>query len=245
MIKKMGSPFLLNRETSICTLSLIMRETSAKMSTSSVGWLTMSMKIMAWRQFNIISVVKHMEKAFMMRKEVSFPINFRSLPANYKTYNPFRKWLLVLGGDKTDASSASIHGKTIDTAYDLYLYLKQHHSTVTHTYHEALHQVDKREYHYFPRGTFLSYHPRIPKKLSAVKPFYTFAVKRSEHPQKILYQRKHYCPCPNCLTGNFLACFNVGFMGKWNAEEMVINYKAENPAANLRREHAAVIQLLL
>ena len=148
----------------------------------------------------------------------------------------------VLGGDKTDASSASIHGKTIDTAYDLYLYLKQHHSSVTHTYHEALHQIDKREYHYFPRGTFLSYHPRIPKKLSAVKPYYTFAVKRSEHPEKIIYQRKHYCPCPNCLTGNFLACFNIGFLGQWNAEEMVINYKAENPAADLRREHAAFIQ---
>ena len=34
-------------------------------------------------------------------------------------------------------------------------------------------------------------------------------------------------------------------MGQWNAEEMVINYKAENPAANLRREHAAFIQPLL
>ena len=28
-------------------------------------------------------------------------------------------------------------------------------------------------------------------------------------------------------------------MGHWNAEEMVINYKTENPAADLRREHAA------
>ena len=25
--------------------------------------------------------------------------------------------------------------------------------------HEALHQVDKRKFHYFPRGTFLAYHP--------------------------------------------------------------------------------------
>ena len=41
------------------------------------------------------------------------------------------------------ASSASIHGKAIDSAYDHYLYFKQHHSTVTHTYHEALHQIDK------------------------------------------------------------------------------------------------------
>ena len=33
-------------------------------------------------------------------------------------------------------------------------------------------------------------------------------------------------------------------MGQWNAEEMVINYKAENPAETLRREHAAFIQPL-
>ena len=81
---------------------------------------------------------------------------------------------------------------------------------------------------YFP---FLPF----PKKLSAVKPFYTFAVKRSEHPEKILYQRKHYHPCPNRSTGNFHVCFNVGFMGQWNAEEIVINYKAENPAEDLRK----------
>ena len=31
-------------------------------------------------------------------------------------------------------------------------------------------------------------------------------------------------------------------MGQWNVEEMVINYKAENPAADLQREHAALIQ---
>ena len=65
----------------------------------------------------------------------------------------------------------------------------------------------------YPTHTFISYHPHIPKKLSAVKPLYTFAVKRSEHPEKIIYQRKHYCPCPNCLTGNFLGCFNVGSWG--------------------------------
>ena len=123
--------------------------------------------------------------------------------------------------------------------------MKQHHSTVTHTYHEALHQIDKREYHYFPRGTFLSYHPRIPKKLAAVKPYYTFAVKKSEAPQKILYQRKHYCPCPNCFTGNYLQCFNIAFLGQWNAEEMTINYKTDNPAADMQREHAANIHPLL
>ena len=36
--KKMAGPCLLNQETSICTLSLIMREISARMYTSSVGW---------------------------------------------------------------------------------------------------------------------------------------------------------------------------------------------------------------
>ena len=30
-------------------------------------------------------------------------------------------------------------------------------------------------------------------------------------------------------------------MGQWNAEDMVINYKPENPAADLRREHTALI----
>ena len=195
---------------------------------------------MALIQSSTISVVKLMVKAFMTQKEVCTLTIISICLLQWLHIQPCATG--VLGGDKTDASSASIHGKTIDTAYDLYLYLKQHHSSVTHTYHEALHQIDKREYHYFPRGTFLSYHPRIPKKLSAVKPYYTFAVKRSEHPEKIIYQRKHYCPCPNCLTGNFLACFNIGFLGQWNAEEMVINYKAENPAADLRREHAAFIQ---
>jgi len=30
-------------------------------------------------------------------------------------------------------------------------------------------------------------------------------------------------------------------LGQWNAEEMVINYKTDNPAAAIRREHAAII----
>ena len=119
----------------------------------------------------------------------------------YITFN----FLIVIGGDKTDASSASVHGKTIDTAYDLYLYLKEHHSTVSHTYHEALHQIDKREYHYFPRGTFLSYHPRIPKKLSAVKPYYTFAVKRSEQLEKKSLSEKALLPLPELLIWKFSA----------------------------------------
>ena len=35
------------------------------------------------------------------------------------------------------------------------------------------------------------------------------------------------------------------FMWHWNTEEMVNNYKTENPAADLRREHAATIHAQL
>ena len=68
-------------------------------------------------------------------------------------------WDAEGGGGKTGAETAAIHGFEINTAFDLYTYLKQHHSQVTNSYHEALHQVDKHEFHYFPRGTFLAYHP--------------------------------------------------------------------------------------
>jgi len=69
-------------------------------------------------------------------------------------------WDAEGGGGKTGAERAALHGFEINTAFDLYNFLKQHHSTVTNSYHEALHQVDKREFHYFPRGTFLAFHPR-------------------------------------------------------------------------------------
>jgi hypothetical protein len=69
-------------------------------------------------------------------------------------------WDAEGGGGKTGAESAALHGHEFNTAYNLYSYLKQHHSTFTNSYHEALNQVDKREFHYFPRGTFLAYHPR-------------------------------------------------------------------------------------
>ena len=68
-------------------------------------------------------------------------------------------WDAEGGGGKTGAEQAALHGFEINTAFDLYTFLKQHHSTVTNSYHEALHQVDKREFHYFPRGTFLAYQP--------------------------------------------------------------------------------------
>ena len=69
-------------------------------------------------------------------------------------------WDAEGGGGKTGAERAALHGFEIITAFDLYNFLKRHHSTVTNSYHEALHQVDKREFHYFPRGTFLAFHPR-------------------------------------------------------------------------------------
>ena len=58
-------------------------------------------------------------------------------------------WDAEGGGGKTGAETAAIHGFEINTAFDLYTYLKQHHSQVTNSYHEALHQVYKCDFHYF------------------------------------------------------------------------------------------------
>ena len=123
----------------------------------------------------------------------------------------------------------------MNTAYDLYSYLKQHHSTVTNSYHEALHQVDKREFHYFLCGTFLAYHPcRLsnlfsllplqqphhlffisrPKAFAEVKPYYTFAVHRTGLPEvKTSFQRRHYCQSPQCTTGDYHRCMYKEFLG--------------------------------
>ena len=156
-------------------------------------------------------------------------------------------WDAEGGGGKTGAESAALHGFEINTAFDLYNYLKQHHSQPTNSYHEALHQVDKREFHYFPRGTFLAYHPRRwtklqlttihpiqreyfsnfssvfweivwqncrPKGLSSIKPFYTFAVRRTGLPElKTIYQRRHFCPCAPCTTGDYHHCLYQQFLG--------------------------------
>ena len=102
---------------------------------------------------------------------------------------------------------------------------------------EALHQVDKREFH-FPRGTFLAYHPRRlsqllsllplqlphllfftgrPKALSAcsVKPYYTFAVRRTGLPEvKTIFQRRHFCPCPQCTSGDYHRGMYKEFLGR-------------------------------
>ena len=68
--------------------------------------------------------------------------------------------------EKTGAESAAVHGSEINTAFDLYTSLKQHHSQVTNTYHEALHQVDNHEFHYFPVG--LSWHTILASEHSFV-----------------------------------------------------------------------------
>ena len=150
-------------------------------------------------------------------------------------------WDAEGGGGKTGAESAALHGFEINTAYDLYTFLKQHHSQPTNSYHESLHQVDKREFHYFPRGTFLAYHPRRlaeilmyhhaskvlffkvvaknkncrPKALSAIKPYYTFAVRRTGLPEvKTIFQRRHFCPCAPCTIGDFHHCLYQAFLGR-------------------------------
>ena len=53
-------------------------------------------------------------------------------------------WDAEGGGGKTGAERATLHGFEISTAFDLYTFLKQYHSTVTNSYHKALHQVDTR-----------------------------------------------------------------------------------------------------
>ena len=86
------------------------------------------------------------------------------------------------------------------------------------------------------------YHAWKPKKLGAVKPFYSFAVKHSGHPEKLIYQRRQHCPCPNCFLENFENCMYSGFLGEWNVEEMKIEYVTKDPAADLQSEHDVTIQ---
>ena len=46
-----------------------------------------------------------------------------------------------------------------------------------------------------------------PKALTAIKPYYTFAVHRTGLPEvKTIFQRRHFCPCAPCNTGNFHHC---------------------------------------
>ena len=56
--------------------------------------------------------------------------------------------------------------------------------------------------------------PCRPKGLTAVKPYYTFAVHRTGLPEvKTIFQRRHFCPCPQCTTGDFHRCMYTDFLG--------------------------------
>ena len=166
---------------------------------------------------------------------------------NYKSSSPYPwvgPWDAEGGGAKSVAEALSEAGHTIATAYDLYTHLKQHHSSPTNSYHESLHQIDFREFHFFPRGTFLNYHPRQPKALDGVRPFYCWAVKRNNNDDaKIIYKRKHFCPCPNCTEGAFHQCYHANFLGEWFMEEMTIRSRSEDPIADKRADHAHSIKL--
>ena len=74
-----------------------------------------------------------------------------------------------------------MHSFEINNGFDFYTYLKQPCAQITNSYHEAIHQVDKHQFHYFPVGhswqTIL-----VGPKLSAVKPYYIYAVCRTGLP---------------------------------------------------------------
>ena len=57
-----------------------------------------------------------------------------------------------------------------------------------------------------------------PKALSAVKPYYTFAVRRTGLPQiKPIFQRRHFCPCPQCTSGDYHRCMYKEFLGRFKS----------------------------
>ena len=144
-------------------------------------------------------------------------------------------WDAEGGGGKTGAESAALHGFEINTAYDLYTFLKQHHSQPTNSYHESLHQVDKREFHYFPRGTFLAYHPR---RIAVLTYHHTSKVPFSKLLQKkIIMQTKssncnkavlHVCGSQNWLArskNNFPApsFLSVRALHHWGFSSLLVS----------------------
>ena len=55
-----------------------------------------------------------------------------------------------------------------------------------------------------------------PKALTAIKPYYTFAVRRTGLPEvKTIFQRRHFCPCAPCTTGDFHHCLYQAFLGMY------------------------------
>ena len=131
------------------------------------------------------------------------------------------------GGAKTKADEAAVYGTTIETAYDLYVFLNAHYkqvqtfifystpynrssfiihiprAQVTETHHEALHEIHSREFHYFQKGTFPSFSRRDPAALSTVKENYCFGARYTglQEPPKQIFQRKTFCPCASCISG--------------------------------------------
>ena len=155
--------FQSNRPMHIYFWAATMLPIRPKITTTSLGSLTMLRKTTAFRPYSKILQLSSTEKV-LVQFHFSVSMNYFS-PYNKCTLLSFTfffqgVWDAEGGGGKTGAERAALHGFEINTAFDLYNFLKQHHSTVTNSYHEALHQVDKREFHYFPRGTFLAFHPR-------------------------------------------------------------------------------------
>ena len=142
------------------------------------------------------------------------------------------------GGAKTKADEAAVYGTTIETAYDLFLFLNAHYKEVTHqivfqfvqhsailfskltldlnvynrstqvteAHNEALHEINSREFHYFQKGTFPTYFRRDPAPLSTVKQNYSFGARYSglQDPPKEIFQRKTFCACATCISGECL-----------------------------------------
>ena len=159
MTVRMQQPFQSNRPMHIYSWAATMLQVKPKIITTSLGWLTMLRKTTAFRPYSKILQLSSTEKVLV---QFHFSVSIDYFSPYVQCYLSHFKgvWDAEGGGGKTGAERAALHGFEINTAFDLYNFLKQHHSTVTNSYHEALHQVDKREFHYFPRGTFLAFHPR-------------------------------------------------------------------------------------
>ena len=87
------------------------------------------------------------------------------------------------------------------------------HTQVTEAHHEALHEINSREFHYFQKGTFPTFFRRDPTPLSSVKQNYCFGARYSGllEPPKQIFQRKTFCPCACCITGGCTntLCFKI------------------------------------
>ena len=62
------------------------------------------------------------------------------------------------------------------------------------------------EFHYFQKGTFSTYYRRDPAPLSTVLQNYSFGARYSglQDPPKEIFQRKTFCTCATCISGECL-----------------------------------------